>query len=417
MRVVAVSLVSAGDYGDRPVIPPMRSVSREAFGNTRDLRPERHVDVRVCVVGAGFAGLAAAADLAAAGVDVRVFEARDRVGGRVWSVPFDPADPASPVIERGAEFVLAGYDTMAAYASAYGLHLADTGMSYYVRTPLGVPGVDAAAVEAAAQRLMAALDAAGATAGSVADFVRSVGLPPELVEVVLARVEVSCAQQAELVGPSVLRHIASMEPLPSFRIAGGNQQIALGLAADLGDRVRLRTPVRAIDWSDGRARIALDDGVVVADRVIVTVPLPLLRDLPIEPALPAWKHRIWASAVVGMAAKLHVGLASPVATSAVLSVPDRFWSWTARDGSGAVQPVVPCFCRVAGRARPAAARRRSMALASTPGRDAAGPVAGRRPGVAHGLARRSVDALRLPFRGRGPQRGDGAADRPDSFRR
>jgi monoamine oxidase len=294
------------------------------------------------VVGAGFAGLAAAADLAAGGVDVRVFEARDRVGGRVWSVPFDPADPASPVIERGAEFVLAGYETMAAYASSYGLRLADTGMSYYVRTPVGVPGVDAAAVEAASRRLMAALDT-GAAAGSVVDFVRSVGLRPELAEVVVARIEVSCAQQAELLGPQVLRHAASMEPLPSSRIAGGNQQIALRLAAGLGDRVRVRTPVRAIDWSDGRVRIAVDDGVVIADRVIVTVPLPVLRDLPMEPALPAWKHRVWASAVVGMAAKLHVGLASPVATSAVLSVPDRFWSWTARDGSGAVQPVVPSF--------------------------------------------------------------------------
>ena len=298
--------------------------------------------MRVCVVGAGFAGLAAAADLAAGGVDVRVFEARDRVGGRVWSVPFDPADPASPVIERGAEFVLAGYETMAAYASSYGLRLADTGMSYYVRTPVGVPGVDAAAVEAASRRLMAALDT-GAAAGSVVDFVRSVGLRPELAEVVVARIEVSCAQQAELLGPQVLRHAASMEPLPSSRIVGGNQQIALRLAAGLGDRVRVRTPVRAIDWSDGRVRIAVDDGVVIADRVIVTVPLPVLRDLPMEPALPAWKHRVWASAVVGMAAKLHVGLASPVATSAVLSVPDRFWSWTARDGSGAVQPVVPSF--------------------------------------------------------------------------
>lgn len=298
--------------------------------------------MRVCVVGAGFAGLAAASDLVAGGIDVRVFEARDRVGGRVWSVPFDPADPASPVIERGAEFVLAEYDTMAAYASSHGLRLADTGMSYYVRTPVGVPGVDAAAAAAADRRLISTLDA-GATAGSVADFVRSVGLSPELAEVVLARVEVSCAQQAELLGPAVLRRVASMEPRPSFRIAGGNQQVALRLAAGLGTRVRLRTPVRAIDWSDGRARIAVDGGVVVADRVIVTVPLPLLRDLPIEPALPAWKHRVWASAVVGMAAKLHVGLASPVATSAVLSVPDRFWSWTARDGSGAVQPVVPCF--------------------------------------------------------------------------
>jgi monoamine oxidase len=62
----------------------------------------------VIVIGAGFAGLAAATELADRGVDVLVLEARDRVGGRVWS---DRAGCA--VIERGAEFVLDGYESCA----------------------------------------------------------------------------------------------------------------------------------------------------------------------------------------------------------------------------------------------------------------------------------------------------------------
>jgi phytoene dehydrogenase-like protein len=43
------------------------------------------VSGRTIVVGAGFAGLAAADRLAERGADVLVLEARDRVGGRVWS--------------------------------------------------------------------------------------------------------------------------------------------------------------------------------------------------------------------------------------------------------------------------------------------------------------------------------------------
>lgn len=40
---------------------------------------------RAVVIGAGFAGLAAADALRAGGAEVSVFEARDRVGGRIWS--------------------------------------------------------------------------------------------------------------------------------------------------------------------------------------------------------------------------------------------------------------------------------------------------------------------------------------------
>ena len=40
---------------------------------------------RVIVIGAGLAGLSAARDLQAAGADVVVVEARDRIGGRIWT--------------------------------------------------------------------------------------------------------------------------------------------------------------------------------------------------------------------------------------------------------------------------------------------------------------------------------------------
>src|SRR5438094_6542623 len=56
----------------------------------------------VLVIGAGAAGLAAAAVLVGAGRSVRVLEARDRIGGRIFSC----RDPKLPVaVELGAEFV------------------------------------------------------------------------------------------------------------------------------------------------------------------------------------------------------------------------------------------------------------------------------------------------------------------------
>ena len=56
----------------------------------------------VLIVGAGVAGLAAAGELARAGHDVTIVEARDRIGGRVYT----RHDPLCPVpIELGAEFV------------------------------------------------------------------------------------------------------------------------------------------------------------------------------------------------------------------------------------------------------------------------------------------------------------------------
>jgi monoamine oxidase len=154
---------------------------------------------------------------------------------------------------------------------------------------------------------------------------------------VLARVEISSAQGAERLAASVLEHVAAFAPLPSHRIAGGNQGLALALARRLGDRVRLGTPVRSVEAGVVRT----DAGDLDAAHVILAVPLPAVAGL--VPALPDWKRAALGRVETGHAAKLHVPLAGAPPTSAVMSVPDRFWCWTAEAAPGEVAPVANCF--------------------------------------------------------------------------
>ena len=269
---------------------------------------------RAVVAGAGYAGLAAAVELADRGVDVVVLEAGDRVGGRVWSDRV-----GGEVVERGAEFVLAGYELMAASARRFGLELVDTGMSYYVREPRGVE-VTTEELQAAG---LAAKAAAAASGGrTVAEVVASLALPPPVADAVLARVEISAALGADRLSAVVLEHAAAFEPLPSHRIAGGNQRLAEAMAAHLGDRVRLNTPLTSLADLD-------------ADHVVLALPLHALCALD----LPDWKRAALDGVEMGHAAKLHVPLGGPAPTSAVMSVPDRFWCWTTADH----ERVLNCF--------------------------------------------------------------------------
>ena len=292
------------------------------------------------MIGAGFAGLAAADALVEAGVEVSVLEARDRVGGRVYSRRL--ANGA--VIEMGADFFEADHHALRGYAKRFGLTVVPRGMRYSEREPRGVdttPGAVGEVAQLARGMLLRRLDGEPL---SVAALLDSLDVDPAAREAVRSRVEVSSAHGADGVDARVLGHFGSSYGGPeSDRIVEGNDAIARGLAAGLGDRLHLSTPAQSIKWDLDAVRVSTVRGEWTADYGIVAVPAAVLKTLPFAPALPDDKRAALARLPIATAAKLFVPLTGPTAPSATLSVPERYWAWTALGADGAVTPVVNCF--------------------------------------------------------------------------
>lgn len=286
--------------------------------------------MKVIVVGAGFAGLAAADELHRAGVEVEVLEARDRVGGRVWSVPF-----AGATVERGAEFILPHDKAVLASTERLGLSLVRKGTLYGNREPRAARPVSKADVMAGVKRL-----GSEPRDGTLTAALRGGELEAGVAEAIQARFEVSCAYPADDLDASVLTEGAgAFGDFDTWTVEGGNDRIARELAAGLGSAVRLSAPVSRVAWRDGAVRIVAGGREAVADAAVIAVPASVLSDIEFEPALPPGKDVVR----YGQAAKLFVALRTPAPPSQVLSVPDRFWCYTQLGRDGEPLPFVGAF--------------------------------------------------------------------------
>ena len=232
--------------------------------------------MRALVVGAGFAGLAAARTLRQRGAEVIVFEARDRVGGRVHSVTL----PNGAVVEFGAEFVLPRHETIRRFAEELGLTLYEKGTLYGNREPRGGPPVTRDEIERALDRVGPEARAGRAAEPALLD---AAGVEGRRAEAILARIEMSTAYAAADQPGTVVADPGAVRRLPVSRHRGRKPAACGG---DGGERPPLDSPVDRISWSNGGVTVRAGGAELTRAACVVAVPVTAIWAIDFDPPLP-----------------------------------------------------------------------------------------------------------------------------------
>ncbi len=284
---------------------------------------------RVVVIGAGMAGLVASRLLHDSGFDVTVLEARDRIGGRVWT-----ENTLGVPIDVGGSWVHGADDNpLTDWCAALGVDLVETlGDRHLIvdGTPMSYADTQRRAWRGRlalstalrlgawrAQRLAAHGQPRAVSLGAAAEPVLRASWLPQFDRQVIAQL-VSMGEGVQG-APADRLAIEEWFPNDGFKV---NAMPRGGFGALLDDAahnlaIRLDTPVRRLRWSDAGVTAQTQGGEVTADRAVVTLPVGLLRDgaLTIEPPPPAEQQ----------AAIARIGYGDGVLGKIYLRFPRAFW--------------------------------------------------------------------------------------------
>jgi monoamine oxidase len=250
------------------------------------------------IVGAGLAGLTAAHLLTGSARNVTVLEARDRVGGRTFTV--SDGFEGDQFCDLGAELITPDYTSLTRLCTKLGLALSD---SIWIEredtasheSPLegylsaGRIVIDGELLvgqrfELANREIRAALATHPPTGHETFEqWLRRSRLSPLARGTVVAVGRMPVQYDPSQIDTHYLAHahIGSIR-----RIVGGSQRLSEALAEHID--VRLEAPARAIRQSHGRIEIEMENGRrVTADECVVAVPPFVVPTIGFDPPLPA----------------------------------------------------------------------------------------------------------------------------------